>query len=150
LVIIGNIAHRMVSMASVPSYRASNHSHSHQDSDSSGSGDPAEWNTASYCPDPLSGLEPVTDDVPNAYRERALDCMALLAAVDQRMTQARDPRLAWVGIALGLGLTSAEGRSAAELSRQMGCFEDAVGESKARFLKLSGLGPGGGRSVPWL
>ena len=76
--------------------------------------------------------------------------MALLAAVDQRMTQARDPRLAWVGIALGLGLTSAEGRSAAELSRQMGCFEDAVGESKARFLKLSGLGPGGGRSVPWL
>jgi hypothetical protein len=139
----------MVSMASVPSHHAVNHFRS-QDHDSSGSGDPAEWSSASYCPDPLSGLEPVTDDVPNAYRERALDCMALLAAVDERMTQARDPRLAWVGIALGLGLTSAEGRSAAELSRQMGCSEHAVGESKARFLKLSGLDPASGRSVPWL
>jgi hypothetical protein len=88
--------------------------------------------------------------VPNAYRERALDCMELLKALDECMARARDPRLAWVGISIVLDLDSTRGRSLVELARQMGCSEDALSNSKARFRKLSGLDPSSGRSVPWL
>jgi hypothetical protein len=136
-------------MGSVPSHR-SNHSR-FQDADNSGFSDPADWVARnSYCPDPLAGLEPVTDDVPDPYRDHALDCMELLKSVDDFMTRAQDPRLAWVGIATTLNLESTRGLAPAELAHQMGCSQRALSNSRARFRKLSGLDPGGGRSVPWL
>jgi hypothetical protein len=113
------------------------------------SGDPAEWNRTSYESDPIDSMEPL-EVVPNEYRERALDCMALLKAVDECMARAQDPRLAWVGISTVLDLDSTRGRSLVELSRQMGCSEDALSNSKASFRKLSGLDPSSGRSVPWV
>lgn len=124
----------------MPSHRSGNHFRS-QDSDSSGFDDPAEWSIASYCPGPIAGLEPVTDDAPNPYRDRALDYLDILRAVDLHVSSSRDPRLAWVSIATVLDLGSTRGRSLVELSRQMGCSEDALSNSRARFRKLSGLIP---------
>jgi hypothetical protein len=136
-------------MGSVPAHRSTNHSRS-QDHGDSEFNDPATWDAASYETDLAAAMGEPAAVAPNAYREKALDCMELLAAVDECMARAQDPRLAWVAISLGLGLTSTKGRSAAELSRQMGCSQRALSNSRARFRKLSGLDPSSGRSVPWL
>jgi hypothetical protein len=133
----------MVNVRSVP-----HTPHAHID-DSDQFNDPAGWNAASYEAHPVDELEPL-EVVPNEYRERALDCMALLKAVDECMARARDPRLAWVGISTVLDLDSTRGTSLVELAHQMGCSEDALSNSRARFRILSGLDPSSGRSAPWV
>ena len=123
-------------------------SHAHH-SASGDTNDPASWDAASYTADPIDTIEPL-DPAPNAYRERALHCLAIVKTIDDFVSQASDPRLAWVGISLGLGLESTQGMTAAELARHMGCSEQNVNGSVTRFLKLTGLPPAAGRFAPWV
>src|SRR5258708_4839811 len=139
----------MVNVGSVSAHRSSNHSHSRQDHGDSEFNDPANWDSASYTADPIDAIEPL-EVVVNCYREKALDCRAVLRAVDNFVAHARDPRLAWVGVSLGLGLCSTQGMSPAELSRQMGCTELALTRATQRFLKLSGLDSSSGNLAPSL
>jgi hypothetical protein len=139
----------MVNVGSVSSHHSSNHFQS-QDHGDSEFNDPANWDAASYETDLAASMGEPAEVVPNAYREKALDCMALLKAVDDFMAESRDPRLAWVGISMGLGLYSTRGLTAAELARQMRCGEREVKCSTNLFLKLASLPPAEGRFAPWI
>ena len=115
-----------------------------------GVNDPAGWNSASYFPDPIDAIEGPIESETNQYREHALDCLEIINCVDLFMSAAGDPRLAWVGISLGLGLDSTRGMTAAEIARQMGCTERQLNSSASRFLKLTGLPPANGKFAPWV
>jgi hypothetical protein len=127
----------MVSMGSMPSHRA-NHNRS-QDADSSGFDDPAEWSIASYCPDPLAGLDEPVPEVPNDYREASLNLLRLLLVVDAFVSRSRDVRLSYVTCALVLQLHSVRHLSQAEICRQMGISESTLSRSVSRFRSIAGL-----------
>ena len=115
-----------------------------------GTNDPASWNSASYTPDFATAIDGPLELAPNQYRERALDCLAVLKAVAFFMSTARDPRLAWVSVSIALNLYSIRGQTMAELSRQMGVNERTLTNSTARFRKLIGSNYDDRPVAPWL
>jgi hypothetical protein len=127
----------MVCMGPVPSHRV-NHFR-FQNYGDSGNCDPAEWNIASYCPDPLAGLEEPVADVPNEFREASLNLLRLLLVCDSFVTRSRDARLSWVAVALVLQLDSVRHLSHSEICRQMGISENTLSRSLSRFRAIAGL-----------
>src|SRR5260221_2320942 len=105
--------------------------------------DPADWNVASYNAHPVDVLEPIAVDV-SSYREAALQCLRILAAVDSFVSGERDPRLASVVVASVIGLDSTHGLSQSEISKQLGVSELLVRRATARFTKLADLDSFGG------
>ncbi len=85
--------------------------------------DPATWSTNSYWHRPVEDIEPLPDDKPNSYREAALQYMEVLANVDIFMTKTKDPRLAWVSVAIILELNSVGGLSQVNIAGQLGVSE---------------------------
>ena len=54
--------------------------------------DPGEWAKASYEHHPCDDFEPLPD-VPNPYRQAALQHLGLMYSVDQFLTEAKDARI---------------------------------------------------------
>ena len=98
--------------------------------------DPAGWHASSYVAHPIDLIEPTTD-VENPFREYSLGWMKTLAAIDQFLMTSRDPRLAWIAVAVVLRLTSVRGLSVGNIAAQLGCSEAAVNHATARFRRLT-------------
>jgi hypothetical protein len=100
--------------------------------------DPADWNLASYTAHPIDLIEPLPD-YRTSYRDAALECLGILAAIDLFVSQAQDTRRAWVVVALVLGLDSVAGMSHAKIARQLGISELCLRRAVARFTKFANL-----------
>jgi hypothetical protein len=105
--------------------------------------DPADWNAASYNAHPIDSIEPLPDSS-TSYRDAALGCMKILRSVDEFMSQATDPRLAWAAVSFTIGLISTHGLTQAEIGRQLGVSELTVRRATAKFVRLANLDPAGG------
>src|ERR1700730_14246121 len=105
--------------------------------------DPADWNAARYTHHPVDDLEPIPDHS-TSYRDTALQCLGILAAVDSFMSRATDPRLAWTAVSSVIGLTSTSKLTEAEIGRQLGVSEHRLHRAMNKFTKLANLDPTGG------
>jgi hypothetical protein len=104
---------------------------------------PSDWNIASYNAHPVDSIEPVPD-YSTSYRDAALECMKILRSVDAFMSQATDPRLAWVAVSCTLELTLTSKLTEAEIARQIGVSELRVRRAVGKFTRLANLDPSGG------
>src|ERR1700730_17397313 len=105
--------------------------------------DLAYWNAASYTHNPVDDLEPIPDHS-TSYRDTALQCLGILAAVDSFMSRATDPRVAWTAVSSVIGLTSSSKLTEAQIGRQRGASELSVRGAMAKFTKIANIDPAGG------
>jgi hypothetical protein len=116
--------------------------HFHEPARSNESNDPATWGAASYNHHPCDDLEPLPD-IPNPYREAAINHLQVMLAFDEFVTMATDARLAIVSVAVALGWPSTRALSISNIANQLGCTTTALTRSIAKFREMVGLNSGG-------
>jgi hypothetical protein len=99
--------------------------------------DPADWNAASYWPDPIDDIEPETARPPEAYRQTCLGLLRVLCLVDAYMAAAKDPRLGCIQVSLALGLDSTRGRTETDIADELEISKQALSRGITRFLQMS-------------
>jgi hypothetical protein len=101
--------------------------------------DPANWDRASYSAHPVDETEP-QESAPNDYRQSAIARLQLLSTIDSFVYEAKDPRVAWLGIGLVLNLNSVRGLTTDEVVRQIRVKESTLIASADNFRKAAGNG----------
>ena len=108
--------------------------------------DAAEWNVSSYTDHPVETLEPL-EDAASPYREAAIGCLKVLAAMDDFLTTIDDARAGWIAVAIVLKLTSVRGLSVANIASQLRYSPTTINRYISRFAKLADLDSDGGGSI---
>jgi hypothetical protein len=105
--------------------------------------DIADSDLASYTAHPIDTIEPLPE-VQSDYRTAAKTHMATLEAIDFWMSNAANPRLAWITVALTFDLTSVRGWTEVQIANHLGVSPSTLSRATARFREMAGLDHAGG------